>query len=94
MGFRPSNKHSLDRINNDGNYEPNNCKWSTDIEQSRNKRNNCRLQYGKTKMILIEWGIYFGVTKSAIGNLLKNGWEFSEVVEYYCKKYKKNIHDL
>ena len=38
MGKRPSNKHSLDRINNNGNYTPTNCKWSTKQEQMRNRR--------------------------------------------------------
>jgi len=40
VGLRPSDKHSLDRIDNNGNYEPNNCKWSTGSEQSRNRRNS------------------------------------------------------
>lgn len=38
MGCRPSDEYSLDRINNDGNYEPSNCKWSTRSEQQLNKR--------------------------------------------------------
>lgn len=38
MGDRPSPNHSLDRINNDGNYEPSNCKWSTQSEQVINSR--------------------------------------------------------
>jgi hypothetical protein len=38
MGLRPTIKHSLDRIDNTGNYEPGNCKWSTRLEQGRNRR--------------------------------------------------------
>lgn len=38
MGARPSPKHSLDRINNDGNYEPSNCRWTTQTEQVLNQR--------------------------------------------------------
>lgn len=38
MGERPSKNHQLDRINNDGNYEPSNCKWSTRSENTINKR--------------------------------------------------------
>ncbi len=42
VGSRPSVKHSIDRIDNNGNYEPGNCKWSTSLEQNRNTRKTNR----------------------------------------------------
>lgn len=41
MGYRPSDKHSIERIDVNGNYEPSNCKWATATEQSRNQRPSC-----------------------------------------------------
>lgn len=55
MGFRPSDKHSLDRINNSGNYEPNNCRWTTQKEQMANTRRSVWIEYDGRKMIMSDW---------------------------------------
>ena len=45
MGLRPSNKHSLDRSNSNGDYDPSNCRGITMAEQQRNKRSNVYVIY-------------------------------------------------
>lgn len=42
MGRKPSPRHSIERIKNDGNYQPSNCKWATTLEQSLNKRTSIK----------------------------------------------------
>jgi len=48
MGYRPSDKHSIERIDVNGNYEPSNCTWATATEQNRNKRVDSRNKIGVT----------------------------------------------
>lgn len=74
MGPRPSPQHSVDRKNSDGNYEPDNCKWSTDGEQRRNKRTNVNLTFGGETKVLQDWAKITGLTRECIRTRLALGW--------------------
>jgi hypothetical protein len=55
MGVKPSQKHSLEREDNDGNYCPENCKWATRDIQNRNHRRNVNITYEGQTMCLTDW---------------------------------------
>lgn len=66
MGSRPSPAHSLDRINNEGNYEPGNCRWALPKEQSRNTRTNRIVEAFGLRMTMVEWSEHVGMNRRTL----------------------------
>ena len=66
MGPRPSSQHSLDRIDVNRNYAPDNCKWATKSEQQRNRRDNPRLTCKGRTQAVKDWAEQLGVTNATI----------------------------
>ena len=80
MGPRPAGRFSIDRIDNNGPYSPENCKWSTMTEQARNKRTNRIIEHGGRKQTLSEWAESAGLSIKRVHARLKAGWEFNEAL--------------
>lgn len=74
MGRRPSNKHSIHRVDNDGPYSPGNCVWATTREQARAKRSNRQITFRGKTQIATDWCAETGISYHTFSYRLDHGW--------------------
>jgi len=89
MGFPPTKKHQIDRINNNHGYYKENCHWVLSKENNRNKRNNHLLKYNNKEQCITNWSEETGINKKTIKSRIERGWPTEKVLTTPVRKYNK-----
>lgn len=81
IGPRPTPSMTIDRINNDGDYEPGNVRWATRLEQARNSTSVRWLTHDGRKQTIADWTRERGFGKGTISDRLLAGWSVAEAID-------------
>lgn len=81
---------TIDRIDNDKGYSPDNCRWATCKEQSCNKNSNKNLTYRGKTMTMAEWSDEIGISRSSLFGRLKRGWSVEKALSTPPIKEKRD----
>jgi len=90
VGRAPSKNHSLDRINNDGDYEPGNVRWATNAEQARNTRKNRKLTINGVTMVVSDWAKIAGLSYDGFKKRIDSGWPVARLLSPSRNRNKQN----
>lgn len=80
MGEKPTVYYQIDRIDNEGNYEPDNCRWVTRIQNGRNTRHNRLLTYNGKTQCISAWSEEIGIHTTTLRGRLKRGWSIERAI--------------
>ncbi len=79
MGIVPE-KMTLDRINNNKGYQPNNCRWATRKEQSNNMRTNRKIKWNNETLTISQWAKKMNIERYIINGRIYSGWSEVEAI--------------
>jgi len=85
---------TLDRIDNDGDYCPENCRWATASEQQQNRRNNNNITFNGVTKCITEWGRETGIYRKTIAKRLLNGWSVEAALTAPASKSQKTLERI
>ena len=92
MGDRPEGM-TLNRIDNDGPYSPENCEWASHTAQAQNRRDNRRISFdGKTEC-LTEWARIYGLNRTTLRKRLDAGWSMEAALKAPIKNDRKSMRE-
>lgn len=88
MGEKPDGM-SLNRIDNDGDYTPENCEWATSMAQAQNRSSNRSLTFNGESHCITEWSRMVGIGRKTISKRLESGWTVEQALTTPVSKSKK-----
>lgn len=90
VGPKPSSLHTLDRKDNDGNYDPDNARWVLPEQQQNNKRTSRIIEFGGRRLSLAQWAREVGITqRGLVSRLDVYGWPLERALTEEAKSHAR-----